>query len=112
MNNSLFKGLLALQAIAVVVYTILAFQNEGPNLFPVFFSNIAALGWSGQFILDFSCYLALSGLWIMWRSKFTIVSVVIGLLAMVLGIIFFAPYLLYLLGRESGDVRRLLLGER
>jgi uncharacterized membrane protein len=112
MNNSLFKGLLVAQTIALLVYSFLAFQQEGAGLFQVFFSNISAFGWNGQFNLDFACYLLLSGLWIMWRNRFSGVSIGIGVVASVLGIIFFAPYLLYLLAKESGNVRKLLIGDR
>ncbi len=104
--------LLISQTVALLVYTFFAFQNEGANLFQVFISNITSLTWNGQFNLDFSCYLALSGLWIMWRNKFSSSSVLFGMTAMVLGIIVFAPYILYLLKTENGDLKKTLIGER
>lgn len=114
MDNKLFllKGLLLTQTIAVLVYTFVAFQTEGANLFQVFLNNMAALNWSGQFNLDFSCYLTLSGLWVMWRSKFSPTSILIGIVAMILGIIFFAPYVLYVLAKENGNLKKLLVGVR
>jgi len=70
------------------------------------------LTWSGQFNLDFLCYLALSGLWIMWRNKFSGKSILVGTVAMILGIVFFAPYLLWLMNKEKGDLKRVLVGDR
>jgi hypothetical protein len=104
--------LLIFMTLAVSGLTFLAFQQEGAGLFRVFINNIMAGGWNGQFNADFSSYLALSGLWIMWRNRFTASSIVLGLAAMIIGIIVFAPYLLYLLNREKGDLRKVLLGDR
>jgi hypothetical protein len=104
--------LLIVQTLGLGIYTFLAFRNEGADLFQVFLSDITALGWNGQFNLDFSCYLTLSGLWIMWRNKFSVTSVLFGLAAAILGIIAFAPYLLLLLVRENGDLKKILVGSR
>lgn len=106
------KILLTLLAIAVLAYTISAFQYEGANLLQVFASNITALNWSGQFNLDFSCYLMLSGLWIMWRNKFSARSIVLAIVAAIVGIMVFAPYILYLLQKENGDLKKVLIGNR
>lgn len=77
----------------------------------MFISNLQSLSWSGQFALDFSCYLTLSGLWVMWRHKFTSFSIVFGIVAMIAGIIVFVPYVLYLLTKEKGDLKKLLVGD-
>jgi hypothetical protein len=111
-NNNLFKILLIVQTIGLLAYTFFAFQTEGADLFSVFTNNVLSLNWSGQFNLDFLCYLTLSGFWIMWRNKFTIKSVLLGLVAMVLGIVMFAPYLLWLTNKENGDIKRVLIGDR
>lgn len=111
-NQLLLKSLLWAQTLLLLVYTIWAFNNEGPNLFAVFLANIQSLNWSGQFNLDFGCYLFLSGLWIMWRNQFTTPSIVFGVIAAILGIVVFAPYLLVLLAREKGDLRKVLIGNR
>ncbi|MEQ9448599.1 MAG: hypothetical protein RLN70_06775, partial [Rhodospirillaceae bacterium] len=71
---------------------------------------IAGMTWQGQFNTDFMMYLMLSGLWTAWRSGFTAGAVALGAVAAVLGILFLAPYLLYLSYRTKGDLRRLLLG--
>jgi hypothetical protein len=113
MNKILFfKILLATQAIGVLIYTFFAFQSEGANLLQIFISNIKSLNWNGQFNLDFSCYLTLSGLWIAWRNKFTSTSILFGVGAMIIGIMAFAPYLLYLVIKENGDLKKVLIGNR
>ena len=103
-NRALFL-LLALQTLSLLVYTVFAIQTDGLNLFAVLIDNVKALGWSGQFNLDFACYLVLSGLWIMQRGKFKAPAIAAGLAAMVLGIVFFAPFLMYelLKGRLQVD---------
>jgi hypothetical protein len=110
-NHILIKILLTAQTCLILIYTYFAIRNEGINLAAVFVSNVSALSWSGQFNLDFLCYLVLSGLWIMWRNKFTPKSLVLGVLAMVLGIVLFAPYVIWLIQKE-GDLKRVLTGDR
>lgn len=109
-NQNLFKALLMVQTIVVLGYTILAFKSEGANLLDVFLTNIKSLNWNGQFNLDFSCYLTLSGLWIVWRNQYSFSSILIALFAATIGIIFFAPYLIYLLIIEKGDLKKVLVG--
>ncbi len=111
-KNSFFKTLLVVQTMGVLAYTFIAFQKEGATLFSVFLANIKSLTWTGQFNLDFFCYLTLSGLWIMWRNKFTGKSILIGTFAMILGIVFFGPYLLWLIFKENGDLKRVLVGDK
>jgi hypothetical protein len=106
------KSLLLMQTLAVLVYTIYAVKNEGCSLFQIFTTNMTAFNWNGQFNLDFSCYLTLSGIWIMWRNKFTASSIFMAIVAMIMGIIVFAPYLLYVLITEKGNVKKMLLGDR
>jgi hypothetical protein len=48
----------------------------------------------------------------MWRNKFTLASILLGVFATVVGFIAFAPYILFLLVKENGDFRRLLIGSR
>jgi hypothetical protein len=111
-NNNFLKGLLIVQTVLVLFYTGLAFKNDGTDLLGVFLYNIQSVNWNGQFNLDFSCYLVLSGLWIVWRDKFSTSSIVVGLVASIIGIIVFAPYLLYLIIKEKGNLKKVLLGVR
>jgi hypothetical protein len=112
MQHNAFKFLLVVMALLVLGYTGLAMQKEGTDLFSVFFANIKAIGWNGQFNLDFACYLLLSGLWIMWRNRFSGTSILIGLIASILGIVFFAPYLLWCLYQAKGDLKMMLIGNK
>lgn len=107
-----FKLLLLSQVILLMVFSVMAFQKEGADLFSVFFGNILTPGWNAQFNLDFTCYLMLSGLWIMWRNKFSAGSIVLGTAAAIVGIMIFASYMLYLLFKEDGDMKKVLLGDR
>ena len=111
-KQNVLKALLLIQTLALAGYTIIVVKSEGWSLFQVLAENIVALNWNGQFNLDFSSYLVLSGLWIMWRNRFTTSSVFIALVAMIIGIMAFAPYVLYLLTREQGDLKRVLIGDR
>lgn len=105
-SQILLKLLVISQTIALLIYTGYAIKNEGWTLFNVFVNNLAALNWNGQFNLDFSCYLTLSGLWIMWRNRFSLSSILFAFVAMVIGIIAFAPYLFYLMIKEKGDLKK------
>jgi hypothetical protein len=111
MNNSIaIKAILAIQTAVLLVYTGLTIQREGANFISAFVGNVLQVGWSGQFNLDFACYLVLSGLWVMWRNQFNSKGIVLGLAAMILGIVVFAPYVLYLLFETKGDLKRVLVG--
>jgi hypothetical protein len=57
--------------------------REGLGLLPVFFGDIAALGWPGQFNLDVLFYLGLSAFWLAWRHHFSALGWVLGLLGRV-----------------------------
>jgi hypothetical protein len=111
-NQMMLKSLLFFQTVALIVYTALAMENEGFTLFQIFTNNIVSLQWNGQFNLDFSCYLTLSGLWIMWRNKFSSSSILGGIVAMIMGIIVFAPYILFLVTKERGDLKKVVIGDR
>ena len=77
---------------------------------PVFFGDVAAMGWAGQFNLDFGCLLVLSGLWLAWRNHFSPAGLVLGVLGSVGGTLVLAPYLLFASIQAKGDVEVLLLG--
>jgi hypothetical protein len=111
-NILLLTILLSMQTLSIFIYTAYAFAREGYDLFSIFIDNMLSLNWNGQFNLDFSCYLTLSGLWIMWRNKFDLSAIIFGVIAMILGIIVFAPYILYLLAVEKGNLKNVLIGNR
>ena len=107
---SQFRLLLMALTSVIVVFTSLAVANYGWNFLPHFVGPILALTWQGHFNVDFTTYLILSGVWMAWRGGFTGSSIALGVLAPPLGILFFAPYLIYLIRRADGDPKKLLLG--
>jgi hypothetical protein len=111
-NHTFLRGLLLIQTVGLLIYTVIAIQNDGANFLSKALEFISSMTWMGQFALDFQCYLVLSALWIAWRNKFSFSSIMIGVAAMILGIIVFAPYLLYLLSKENGDLKEVLIGNR
>jgi hypothetical protein len=112
MSKIALIALLILQTVSLMAYTIYVGSEHGWNFLDVAISNISSLTWNGQFGLDFSSYLVLSGIWIMWRNCFSLKSILIAALAMIVGIIIFAPYFLFLMVKEKGDICRVLIGNR
>lgn len=105
-----FRTLLLAMIAALGILTITAVSQGGIDLLTPFLTPLLAGTWQGQFNADFTCYLILSGLWMAWRGGFTRASIALGVLASPLGILFFAPYLLWLIAQCGGDPKRLLLG--
>ncbi|WP_342076003.1 hypothetical protein [Yoonia sp. SS1-5] len=107
---SQLRTTLTILLLAMVLVTLTAVTNEGFDLISPYVGPILALSWQGQFNVDFACYLVLSGIWMAWRQGFTNGGISLGVLAPPLGMLFFAPYLIYLIGKSGGDPRRFLLG--
>lgn len=107
-----FRVLLGLMTLGVLAYTGVVGTRHGWNLLPVFFGDILAMSWPGQFNLDFSCFLLLSGLWLAWRHHGSAGGLALGALGAVGGIVVLAPYLLVVSVRTGGDMKRILLGDR
>lgn len=97
--------------VCLVVYTGIVGTTHGWNLLPVFFGDIKAMTWPGQFNFDFMGFLLLSGLWVSWRHHFSIGGLVLGALAVIGGILFLSAYLLITSVLAKGDVKVLLLGK-
>lgn len=106
-----FRMMLVVIFLAVAGYTVVVAMHHGTNLFPVFFGDMAAFGWPGQFNLDFMCMLALSGLWVAWRHAFSVPGVLLGLVAFTGGALFLSVYLLVVSSQAGGDMREILLGK-
>ena len=107
-----FRSLLVLMTVSIVAYTLTAGVNHGWNLLPVFFGDMLAITWPGQFNLDFTCFLILSGLWISWRHEFSPSGLALGLISTVGGILVVAPYLLFATFQAKGAMDVLLLGQK
>ncbi|MCB1142770.1 MAG: hypothetical protein H7A24_03965 [Leptospiraceae bacterium] len=108
----MFQILLVAMTIAIITITGIVSNTHGWNLIEVFIDNIISLNWSGQFNFDFMCYLFLSAIWIMWRHDFSPMGIVLGLIASVAGILFFAPYLFILTIQSNGNITIVLLGKK
>lgn len=104
-----FRTCLLVILVSIVGYTAVTIANHGMNLLPVFFGDMAKMGWPGQFNFDFLCMLALSGLWVAWRHEFSPAGIALGVVAFFGGALFLSAYLLIVTARVR-DVRVLLLG--
>ncbi len=109
---STLRLMLVVMFVVLSAYTAVVFLDHGAGLFLVFFSDMAALGWQGQFNLDFMFMLVLSGLWVAWRHNFSPAGIALGLAATMGGIFFMSLYLLIMGSRAGHDPRKLLLGDR
>jgi len=98
--------------IALSAYSAVAIANQGWNLFPFFFGDMAAMNWAGQFNFDFMGFLFLSATWTMWRNQFSVQGTLLGVLAFFGGMMFLSIYLLYLSFHCDGQMRKILLGNR
>lgn len=107
-----FRAYLVAMALAIFLYTAVVIANHGPNLFPAFFGDMAAMGWPGQFNLDLMLMLTLSALWVAWRHGFSTGGLALAFLAASLGSAFLSVYLLVISFQVKGDVRALVLGVR
>lgn len=105
-----FRILLWILVALILIFTITAVAQGGLNFITPFFAPLPSLTWQAQFHLDFALYLFVSALWMAWRSGFSRAGLALACLCAPLGMLFFAPYLIYLLGQTKGDMRALLLG--
>lgn len=108
----LFRIYLVIVWLALTIFTFVVMANHGTGLFPIFFADIAAGAWPGQFNADFTTLLALGGLWCAWRGQWSPAALAHGLLAFVGGGVVLMATLLVLHIRHRGDMRKVLLGAR
>ena len=107
-----FRIYLAAIWLVIFVYTAVVIANHGTDLFPVFFGDIARLGWPGQFNLDFMFLLSLSALWVAWRHQFSAGGLSLAALTAIGGAAVLSIYLLVVSLQVKGDVRALVMGMR
>jgi hypothetical protein len=106
-----FRVFLFLLLATLACYTTVVIVNHGIGFLDVFLGDIAAMGWPGQFNVDFSFMLMLAALWIAWRHRYSGAGIAFAMLTFFGGALFLAVYLLVLTTRTRGDMRALLLGE-
>jgi hypothetical protein len=104
--------MLLIAIIAVVgVYTALVIGQHGIDFATPFFTDIAKMGWPGQFNMDFWSLLILGSVWLMWRHHFSAAGLLFGLVIFVGGAPFLSSYLLVVIAKDRPDVAELLLGK-
>ncbi len=106
-----FRVLLVVIILVLFGYTGVVGLNHGWNLLPIFFGDILAMTWPGQFNLDFTCLLIFTGLWLAWRHRFSPGGLVLGVCGLFGGTAVLAPYLLIVSFQTRGDMKELLLGK-
>jgi hypothetical protein len=97
--------------VSLFAYTAVTISVHGWNLLPVFFGDIQAMTWPGQFNFDFMGFLLLSGLWVSWRHRFSIAGIALGAVAVFGGMLFLSLYLFVVTTQAKGNVEELLLGK-
>lgn len=106
-SRALFVFLLLL-TVAALGYTTVVVSRYGWVFLQEAVSNLESLTWDGQFMLDFSAYLLLSGCWVAWRHRWSWQGISLAMICILLGIIAFAPYVMYWWYRQEGRVEALL----
>jgi len=106
----LFRITLIAYLAVLLAYTVIVGSREGWHLLPVFFGDILAMRWPGQFNLDFLGFLGLSAAWVAWRHEGRPAGWGLAVLAFFGGMAFLAPYLAWASLRAKGDPAVLLLG--
>lgn len=106
-----FRMFMAVIFVSILLYTGITISNHGWNLLPIFFGEMQAMTWSGQFNFDFMGFLLLSGFWVSWRHQFSPGGLVLGAIAIFGGILFLSLYLFIASTTSKGDVQELLMGK-
>jgi hypothetical protein len=107
-----FRLVLGAMLAVLFAFTAMVIANAGPDLFSVFFGDIARIGWPGQFDLDFMFMLGLSAFWVAWRHRFSAAGLGLAVLAFFGGSSFLGVYLIVQSLRCRGDVVAMLVGDR
>jgi len=110
--SGLLRAFLVVFLVVLTVYTLIVVAEYGPNLFPVYFGDMADLNWRGQFNLDFMGFLILSLLWVTWRHHFSPLGLVLGFFAGIGGMVFLCIYLLVIGAQAKGDMQEVFLGKQ
>jgi len=107
-----FRVFLVAVFVSIIIYTAVTISNHGLNLLPVFFGDMKAMAWPGQFNFDFMMFLALSSLWTAWRNKFSLAGLGLAVLAFFGGMLFLSLYLFILTFKTNGNLLHVLIGDR
>ena len=105
-----FRLFLLAFLLVLLAYTAIVIAEHGLGLLPVFFGDIGAMTWPGQFNLDFLGFLGLSAIWVAWRHRFSAAGFGLAILAFFGGMGFLTIYLLIQISLTNGDALTLLIG--
>jgi hypothetical protein len=106
-----FRTLLIILLAILVGYTSVTIADRGLGLLDIFFGDMALMGWAGQFNLDFMFMLILSALWVAWRHQFSVIGILLSLLALFGGSLFLTIYLSVLMWQTNGNMKQVLVGK-
>ena len=106
---ALLRIVLVIHLAILTAYTAIVIGNHGWNLMPVFFGDMALMGWPGQFNLDFIGFLMLSALWTAWRNNFSPLGLALAVVAFFGGMMFLSIYVL-ILSLTARDIQDIVLG--
>jgi hypothetical protein len=106
-----FRVLLVVLFTCILFYTAVVAGNHGFGLIDVFFGDMLAMGWPGQFNVDFTSFLILSALWLAWRHHFSPAGLALGVLGFFGGGLVLTAYLFIASIGAKGDMKELLLGK-
>lgn len=109
---NLFRCFLVTAWLVLMGYTAVVIADHGTDLVSVFFGDMAAVAWPGQFNLDFTMLLCLSAIWVSWRHRFSAGGLLLGATALFGGSAFLLVYLLVVSLQAKGDARVVLIGSR
>lgn len=109
---TLFRVFLSVVFLSILIYTAITISNHGLDLLPVFFGDMKAMAWPGQFNFDFMMFLALSALWTAWRNNFSAIGWGLSVLAFFGGMLFLSLYLFILTFKTNGNFLRVIIGDR
>jgi hypothetical protein len=106
-----FRFFLVAVFVTVLVYTFIVGSKHGWSIFSLFFGDIMAMNWAGQFNLDFSFFLIFVGVWVAWRNMFNATGIALGLFTLVGGIPFVSAYLFILSLKANVGIKEILIGK-
>jgi hypothetical protein len=87
-------------------------SNHGWDYLALFFQDVMAMTWQGQFNSDFIGFLTLTGVWLAWRHHFSPAGLLLGVCGFFGGVLFLCGYLLVASYQAEGDINVLLLGKQ
>lgn len=109
---TVFRIFLAVVFVSILAYTAVTISNHGLNLLPIFFGDMKAMAWPGQFNFDFMTFLMLSALWTAWRNQFSAKGLGLAVLAFFGGMLFLSAYLFILTFKANGRLVYVMIGDR